>query len=289
MNNKLYIGFHIAKTAGSSLITSFEKRLSYPGFIQLSDMNRYFQEGKLFPSEIPDKNRIKVIFGHQVTDRSLSFFSKRDLFTFTFLRDPKEMLGSHYAFHLRLKEIQGATPLTPDEFNRLRGDNFICNSLIQAFPHFSGNEGTILDRARRVMKTFNLVISLSDYKEKMSTLEKSLGLSLDLDEKPKNVTTKKERETVDGLLSFTESANYSDITLYKEYLANSTSNNPFGFDRLSRDKMVQALGKTNLMKEEIEFLTRAMKNEVVAYEGSEASYTEFYKSLNARRYVMGNQ
>ena len=288
-NKKLYVGFHIAKTAGSSLISSFEKRASYPSFIQLSDMNRYYQEGKLFPFEIPSKEKIDIIFGHQVNDRLFSFFSDRELYTFTFLRDPREMLGSHYAFHLRLNAIQGRVPLSPDEFNRLRGDNFICRSLVQAFPYFSGSEGGLLERARNVLKSFNLVVSLSDYEKKMAVLEKQIGIKLDLNEKPRNVTSTLEKQAIEGKLSFSECNNQSDVIIYEEYLAKSELNNPYGFDPSRRKSLVQELGGMNLIDEEIRFLTKAMKDEVLAYEGSDSGYIKFSENLNRRSQFMVSQ
>lgn len=228
MKRSLCVGLHIQKTAGSSLIAAIEQCRPYPYFIQLTNLKRLFMEGKAFPEEINDSSLVGVIFGHHVNERIFASFPDREYFLFTFIRDPRKLLVSHYAFHCRLRKAQGNAPISFEEFYVLRPKNFICAELVNRFPTLAGTDGDMLVRAKNVLQCFDFIASTEDLQEKLPLLESKVGFSMKSGEGKINTTSAEQYNAISSGVTVTDEDMWADMQLYEMYIKDRQKQNPYG-------------------------------------------------------------
>jgi hypothetical protein len=241
---KIYIGLHVPKTAGSSFIAAMDRCYPYPEFIQLTNLRRLFFESKLLPEEINNKDLVKVIFGHNVNEKIFSSFPDRMHYLFTFIRDPRALVASHYAFKCRLSKLHGVESPSFDKFLSTRPKNFICNVLIKRFPTFAGTKGDLLSRAVNVLKCFDFVASTEDFNQKLNTLSSEMNKNIDINESPRNTTEKSQYKSIMGDVSYSDDAMKHDIELYNMYMANSNVTNPFVMDVKRKARLIKNMVAT---------------------------------------------
>lgn len=149
------VGVHVPKCAGTTILKRVESCLPEHKIYQNTSMHENFMLGRPEIMQLPRRDQLKFVWGHSIHEEMLKYF-KSPVFLFTGLREPKARLESMYLYHLRMARSLGNEPLSLERFLGYTSDP-ICQFFIHRFPTFAGSEGSLFERARRVIDLFDHV------------------------------------------------------------------------------------------------------------------------------------
>ena len=131
---------------------------------------------------------------------------RRPNLLFTGLREPLDRINSDLGYNERLYNYLGKTFDVSSYISWVR--NPTCNFLVQRFPRVAGTEGSLMERAMRVLECFHFVYFPETFSELCNKVTQTLNLPPVT--KNENVTPSPKKFDVDA-------ANFTaDIALYEE-------------------------------------------------------------------------
>ena len=148
----VFIGVHIPKTAGVTLIKILEKEFGFDKFQQTTNLQRNADLGIPFIEELHDTSNYKVLFGHQVDEKTLFQFFNRNIYLFTFIREPIQRILSQYRFCIGLGKRKNKKPVNFDGFYSGLQKNGMCNWIISRFPSFLDDNDISLPLHQKAIK-----------------------------------------------------------------------------------------------------------------------------------------
>ncbi|MFK8011277.1 MAG: sulfotransferase family 2 domain-containing protein [Marinicellaceae bacterium] len=232
-NNHVFIGTHIPKTAGSSLISHFKNHI---GFKNLHITTSLLENANLdikFLEESYNNDIIKLVFGHYVDEKTLSNFEHRKLYFFTYIRDPFERLISHYFFDKKIRQEQQRTIINFDKFYQFQQNNSLCKWLIEKFPSaIEETNESLYQQAISILTIFNFVGSTNDFDKKSKILFKDMGINETLSTRQNVSLYNDEKNEISN--QFKDQfihENQDDIKLFEQYKQQHEIKNPYGFNQ----------------------------------------------------------
>ena len=170
-----FVGLHIPKCAGTSILDIARSSLNESEFFQSTSILQNYQSNKL-DFLYTRKDNLKLVWGHTIHEEMLKFFGQR-VRLFTGLRHPIERFKSELNYLVRLAKEQGRPP--PDLSNYVHKiSNPICKFLISHFPTIAGDAGSLADRGMRILSACNHVYFSENFNETVGILFAAMGLSI---------------------------------------------------------------------------------------------------------------
>lgn len=149
----MFVGLHIHKTAGTSLLRYLETTAPKRLYGAYSLRNYRQSELPLWASAVPLTK--DIFWGHSIYE-SFFYHTISPISLFTFLRDPSERIISWYSMLRRRKKLK-KSGLSLQSFAEAHS-NSICKMLISRFPSLSGSSETSLsERAFSVLTHMSFV------------------------------------------------------------------------------------------------------------------------------------
>ena len=234
---KVFIGTHIPKTAGSTLIGVLEKEFGYGRFHQTTSLMKNANLEIPFIEEVINTDKFDVVFGHHVDEKILLHFLNRDIYLFTFIREPVQRIISQYYFSNQLRKDQNHKLVDFKDFYNRIPKNFMCHFIIKRFSLFLGNGDNSLSlhkKAIRVLQSFKFVCHTEEFDSMIIHLLEDMKInSKNVAFLRKNTTNYKEFEDRFDLDRI-KSENKEDLLLYDFFCnarkENLYSRNPLGFN-----------------------------------------------------------
>lgn len=154
-----FVGLHIHKTAGTSLLRYLEQQAPFRLYGAYSLRNFRLLELPLWASG--NLTSRDIFWGHAIYE-SFFYETSEPLSLFTFLRDPSERIYSWYSMLKRRKKLKkSATSL---ETFAASHSNSICMMLVTRFPSLAGDPSASLsDQALSVLDQMGFVGFQSHY------------------------------------------------------------------------------------------------------------------------------
>ena len=172
-----FVGLHIHKTAGTSLLRYFEQQVPLRLYGAYSLRNYRLLELPLWVST--NLTSRDIFWGHAIYE---SFFYDiiEPLSLFTFLRDPSERIYSWYSMLKRRKKLKkSATSL---EIFAISHANSICLMLVTRFPSLVGDPSASLsDQALSVLDQMGFVGFQSHYTNHLPMMLKWMDVPISSD------------------------------------------------------------------------------------------------------------
>lgn len=255
----VFIGVHIPKTAGTTLIKILEKEFGFNGFHQTTNLQRNADLGIPFIEEMHDISNYKVLFGHHLDEKTLFQFLNRNIYLFTFIREPIQRILSQYRFCLGLAKRQNTKPVSFDSFYSGLQKNLLCNWIISRFPSFLDDKDISLplhQKAIKILRCFRFICSTEEFDSKIVDLLGEMKVSSENMIIPKANVSRKSVE-IEFDLETIRKDNKEDIALYSKFcearIIKPLAQNPLIFDNDYYQKKIlylssQAYDKKQLLK-----------------------------------------
>lgn len=265
-NKTIYIGLHIPKTAGMTLLNLLEKKFPLGNLHQTTSLAKNAELGIPFIEEMANTENIESLFGHHVDAQTICYFPNREIYLYTFIREPISRLISHFYYHERLCKAQNRESLSLQEFAD-SNKNQMCKFIVNRFSVFLSKEElkslSLHEKAIKILQTFDLVGSSDEFDEYLLLLLQDMKVEKekDLVRKigKKNVNPHKNNKQLD-LEENTEfkdilvKENGEDCKLYEYYQVYSKESkrlkNPFGFSEELKQSCVEKVLKEGVNKEQ---------------------------------------
>ena len=233
----VFIGVHIPKTAGTTLIKILEKEFGFNGFHQTTNLQRNADLGIAFIEEMHNISNYKVLFGHHVDEKTLFHFLNRNIYLFTFIREPIQRIVSQYRFCIGLAKRQNSKQVDFDSFYSALQKNLLCNWIISRFPSFLDDNHISLplhQKAIKILRCFRFICSTKEFDSKIVDLLGEMKVSSKNTIIPRaNVSGHKSVEIEFDMAKIRDD-NKEDIALYSKFCEarkiNPLAQNPFIFD-----------------------------------------------------------
>ncbi len=268
MENKfVYIGLHIPKTAGTTLLSLLESKLPNGRFHQATNLVENAKQSIPFIEEMENTQSISAVFGHHVNAGTIHYFPQRKIYLYTFLREPIARLISHFHYQERLHKMQGRKSLSFREFSTTNC-NQICRYIVNRFNIFlNKNDKKILvlhEQAIKILQAFDLVGYSEDFDKYLRLLLEDMNIDYsDIQTVEKrNVTSHYENKLLDTKkISLLERENEEDCKLYKYYMGKllllerqqaekQLIKNPIGLDKKFKKECISQVMKHSFNEEE---------------------------------------
>ena len=222
-NKVIYLGLHIHKTAGTTLLEHFRKHTTYGEY---QDTRAFFnyQNGICHFDELPFRARknMSLIWGHAVHE-SMVYGLNKQIFLFAFLRKPIDRIISWYKFE---RDTIGTTRDFEDFV--MSRSNSMCQNLIRKFPSLiSPKAQDLSSKAISVLTRFNFIGCQEDFSEHSKVLLQKLSLP-PIEEGVRHNTSRSEDVFPRDLVA---QNNQEDIKLYEHFFAGGSQN--YHFQELS--------------------------------------------------------
>ncbi len=169
------VGAHVPKCAGTTILRRVQSCLDSSKIYQNTSMAENFRNGRPEIMQMARRDQLRFLWGHSIHEEMLRYF-KEDVFLFTGLREPRDRMSSMYFYHVRIAKENGNPYLSADEFID-RTQNPICNFFIHRFPRIAGSEGSLSDRAKRVLTLFDLIYFSEDLENSAQIIFDVLGIT----------------------------------------------------------------------------------------------------------------
>ncbi|MEB3334046.1 MAG: sulfotransferase family 2 domain-containing protein [Cyanobacteriota bacterium] len=169
-----FVGLHIHKTAGTSLLRYLEEAAPLRLYGAYSLRNFRLLEQPLWASQ--NLTSRDIFWGHSIYE---SFFYDLSVPTrlFTFLRDPQERILSWFNMLKRRKKLKKAG-LSLEEF-ALAHDNSMCAMLVSRFPSLIGDPTARLsEQAMNVLNQMSFVGFQSHFDQHLPILLELMNISV---------------------------------------------------------------------------------------------------------------
>lgn len=169
------IGAHVPKCAGTTILRRVQSCLDSSKIYQNTSMAENFKNGQPEIMQMARRDHLRFLWGHSIHEEMLRYF-REDVFLFTGLREPRDRMSSLYFYHVRLAKENGNPFLSVEDFID-RTQNPICNFFIHRFPTLAGTEGSLSDRAKRVLNLFDLVYFSENLEPSAEIIFNVLGIT----------------------------------------------------------------------------------------------------------------
>lgn len=214
----VYIGLHIHKCAGTSLqrhLTTSDENGTLFWHTNVR-VNHRKSRPEFEECNLASREKVAVIWGHEVRDYLLQFFVERPIFLFTFMRNPVDRMVSLYKYQARRTvhrngNLDGFESLS--EFAAQR-QNQICFFILKRFPNLVDKDLTELhDRAISVLEKFAFIGLQEDFEAGANRLMKFMKFPAFDNQKRHNVDRGdfKVHDSLDDIYEL----NPSDMRLYE--------------------------------------------------------------------------
>ncbi len=230
------ICIHIPKTAGVTLIKILEKEFGFNGFHQTTNLQRNANFGIPFIEEMQNISNYKVLFGHHVDEKTLFHFLNRNIYLFTFIREPIQRILSQYRFCIGLGKRKNTKPVSFDSFYSGLQKNGMCNWIISRFPSFLDDNDISLplhQKAIKILRCFKFICSTEEFDSKVVDLLGEMKVSSENMIIPKANASRKSIE-IEFDLETIRNDNKEDLALYSNFCEsrkiNPLAQNPLIFD-----------------------------------------------------------
>jgi len=172
-----FVGLHIHKTAGTSLLRYLEQQVPFRLYGAYSLRNFRLLELPLWAST--NLTSRDIFWGHAIYE-SFFYDVTEPLSLFTFLRDPSERIYSWYSMLKRRKKLKkSATSL---EIFATSHANSICLMLVTRFPSLAGDPSASLsDQALSVLDHMGFVGFQSHYSSHLPLMLEWMGVPISSD------------------------------------------------------------------------------------------------------------
>lgn len=257
MNNKhLFIGLHIPKTAGTTLLYILQKNLSKHSLHQTTSLIKNAKLGISFVEEMKYLDDISTIFGHEVDAKTICYFPNKSIYLFTFIREPISRLISYFNYSQRLFASQGRGEIHIEDFIKANR-NQMCRFIINRFHDFLSldDKKSLMphEKAIKILQSFDFVGTTEHFDSSVELLLDDMNLSsYSYTGKKKNVAKKSVNileNNIDIDIDMIQSQNSEDYKLYEHFLYNlSNSNldskfvkNPFGFRKEQKKQCIDKM------------------------------------------------
>jgi hypothetical protein len=177
----LHVGLHVQKCAGTTLqIHIAECPRAGSWFWHTSaDVNYRNSALEVDARNTPSRQTVQIIWGHEVFDYFLRFFSDRPIYLFTFLRHPAKRLISWYKYEARGYEKSRGTLEGFPTFSKFLADkrNHMCRFIIDRFPNLDNSGSDVPHkRAISILDKFAFIGLQEDFQAGANHLLKFMGL-----------------------------------------------------------------------------------------------------------------
>lgn len=236
-HEKVFIGLHIPKTAGMTLINLLINKLGNQSFLPYSSHLENADNEIPFIEEILDTTKLKVVFGHIIDQESCLSFCNRQIYLFTILRDPIKRVASHYYHYKRGCEYYNFNIPSLEDFLKVRArNNLMCSMITTKFSLFLDDEDLNLplhQRAIKILKSFNFICLTEEFDLMINLLFQDIGIEFKTTDITRaNIGSKnKQKDFLD--LELIRKYNHEDISLYNYFVESRKQNkevrNPFVF------------------------------------------------------------
>lgn len=177
--NKVFLGLHIPKCAGTSVFSELEKNYNDKIYQSTSLINN-IRNGKTDLLDNYPNMPFEGYFGHHFCDELLKLFDKEP-FLFTFVRNPTERALSHYKYINRMKKKLGQPEIDFEKF--LENVSSMTSFILNRFPGLVDKceaKSPRWKKAASVLKKFDFVGDSSDLTSFQSVFKREFGIELDL-------------------------------------------------------------------------------------------------------------
>lgn len=155
MDERTFVGLHIPKCAGTSLLDKVRSGLPAEQVFQNTSIIQNFMGGREDFLHLLDKTKLRFVWGHSIHEEMLKFFGPQAVLI-TGLREPIDRFRSNLRYTARMAAKLGNP--SPD-FAKIMANtrNPMCRFINRRFPTISGDSGSPADRAMKVIKACNFV------------------------------------------------------------------------------------------------------------------------------------
>jgi Sulfotransferase domain len=233
----LFLGIHIHKTAGMTLLGQVKEQLGKDQYYINSMYAVNFKENSNELEERTDEQlkKIRFVFGHDINEYMITFFKDRNIKLFTFLREPIDRIVSWYCFYRKLHNLLGQNV---GDFNHFYNVFFprhsICSMITNSFPSLIDNqEDPLYLQAISVLRKFYFIATVDDFSIKTPILFKQMGIHFEGKMTRNSTNYEKEMDFESQIdFDFLREDNKDDIKLYNTVVKmnNSGNLNYVGFD-----------------------------------------------------------
>lgn len=235
MTHKTFVGLHIPKCAGMSILHMAHNSLPAHQFFQNTSIIKNWRDRRPEFLDIYDHSALRFVWGHSVHEQMLYFLNNPILFTG--LREPVQRLISAARYQVHLAELQGR-PFDVNEW-LLRQRNPMTSFIIHRFPTLAERDNASLtpfERAKRALQAFHHVYFTDTFDESVKTIFDALGV--EVPSMRSNVSPKPD------LAVEIDAANLQyDIELY-EWAREEFGHRPFDPDRPASDRLAEFLSRS---------------------------------------------
>lgn len=259
MDERTFIGLHIPKCAGTSLLDMVRSGLPAEEVFQNTSIIQNFMGGREDFLHLFDKSKLRFVWGHSIHEEMLKFFGPKAVLM-TGLREPIDRFRSNLRYTARMATKLGNPP--PD-FAKIMGNtkNPMCRFINRRFPTIAGDSGSPADRAMKVINACNFVYFSENFDETTRAICNVMGIG----GKSYNSNVAPEGETMEFDIDL--SNHRFDIEMYERARERFTTFDP-----------VEAFGRSNPILES--FVKKPLNINVLRNFLWESSYDE-YKSWRA--------
>lgn len=174
MNERTFVGLHIPKCAGTSLLDKVRSGLPAEQVFQNTSIIQNFMGGHEDFLHLFAKGKLRFVWGHSIHEEMLKFFGRHAVLI-TGLREPIDRFRSNLSYTARMATKTGNPP--PD-FPKIIGDtkNPMCRFINRRFPTIAGDSGSPADRAMRVISACNFVYFSDNFDETTRAICDVMGI-----------------------------------------------------------------------------------------------------------------
>lgn len=175
---KVFLGLHIPKCAGTSILSELKKNYG-DRIYQSTSLISNVREGKSDLLDGYPNLSYEGYFGHHFCDELLKIVG-RDVFLFTFVRDPLERALSHYKYINRMNLSVGLPEVEFEQF--VETVPSMTGFILDRFPGLTdrNGQGPRWMKAASVLKKFDYVGDSDDLVSFQSVFKDNFGIELDL-------------------------------------------------------------------------------------------------------------
>ena len=146
-----FLGLHIPKCAGTTLLRRATSRLPGHAVHQSTSHRSNFLQGNLSFLALARYDQLRFVFGHSVHEEMIRRLPVPPIL-FTGLREPEARLRSYLGWQRELRDVGHSTETIEDTLSRIRDP--MCWFIIKRFPTLAGASGNPAERAMNALRAF---------------------------------------------------------------------------------------------------------------------------------------
>jgi hypothetical protein len=147
----IFLGLHIPKCAGTTLLRRAMSRLPGHAVHQSTSHRTNFLQGNLSFLALARYDHLRFVFGHSVHEEMIKRLPAPPIL-FTGLREPEARLRSYLGWQRHLRDEGQPTETLEEALFKTRDP--MCWFIINRFPTLAGTSGTPAERAMNALRAF---------------------------------------------------------------------------------------------------------------------------------------